>query len=77
MDVPGTVRAQNFVHHVYRGFDNISYSEFIDGLSRMHIISALADAALYTAKRSSRNRVHAAATQAAAIQDRDLPMSSE
>jgi diguanylate cyclase (GGDEF)-like protein len=45
--------------------------------TRMEQLTALADAALYTAKRSGRNRVHAAATQAAAIQDQDLRMFSD
>jgi hypothetical protein len=39
-------------------------------------LTALADAALYTAKRSGRNRVHAADNAAAAIQCDDLPMFS-
>jgi diguanylate cyclase (GGDEF)-like protein len=39
-------------------------------------LTALADAALYTAKRSGRNRVHAAENAAAAIQRDDLPMFS-
>ena len=36
----------------------------------------LADAALYTAKRSGRNRVHAAENVAAAIQPDDLALFS-
>ncbi|PPQ38001.1 GGDEF domain-containing protein [Rhodopila globiformis] len=42
--------------------------------TRVEQLTALADTALYTAKRSGRNRVHAAATQAAAMQDQELPM---
>jgi diguanylate cyclase (GGDEF)-like protein len=42
----------------------------------MEQLTALADAALYTAKRTGRNRVHAAESAAAAIQRQDLPLFS-